>query len=69
MAKETGPTGPEDAAGSTTGGGPVPFESDDLSEEDLADIRSLLAQKPDITRTDITAQDFQSMLARLSKRS
>jgi len=39
----------------------------DLSDEDLADIESLLSQKQDITRTDIPAQDFQSLLQRFSK--
>lgn len=67
MPKETGPTGPADAAGSLPAGGPVPIEADDLSDADLADIQTLLKQKPDITRTDMTAQDFQSLLARVSK--
>lgn len=47
----------------------MPFGADDLSEDDLADIESLLAQKQDITRNDIPAQDFQTMLERAGKRS
>lgn len=47
--------------------GPVPFIEDDLSDADLADIQSLLSQKQDITRHDIPAQDFQSMLERIGK--
>ena len=69
MAKDSGPTGPEDGIQAEAPGQPVPFEAEDLDEQDLADIRSLLAQKQDITRHDIEAKDFQSMLARVSKGS
>lgn len=55
--------------GAAAQSGPVPFGADDLSEDDLADIQSLLAQKQDITRNDIPAQDFQTMLERAGKRS
>lgn len=48
---------------------PVPFGTDDLSDADLADIESLLAQKQDITRNDIPAQDFQTMLERAGQRN
>ncbi len=69
MAKDSGPTGPESGIQSEAPGQPVPIESDDLNEQDLADIRSLLAQKQDITRHDIEAKDFQAMLSRVSKGS
>jgi hypothetical protein len=69
MAKDSGRDG--HAGGSPQhgppSGGPVPFSETDLSDEDLADIESLLSQKQDITRTDIPAQDFQSLLQRFSK--
>jgi hypothetical protein len=55
--------------GAATAVDSVSFGSDGLSEADLADIESLLAQKQDITRNDIPAQDFQKMLARLGYRS
>jgi hypothetical protein len=69
MAKDSGRDG--HAGGSPqhgqSVGAPVPFAETDLSDEDLADIESLLSQKQDITRHDIPAQDFQSLLQRLSK--
>lgn len=40
-------------ATATATGGPVPFIEDDLSDADLADIKSLLSQKPDITRHNL----------------
>ena len=40
---------------------------EDLTDEDMADIRRLLEQKQDVTRQDITAQDFQSLLSRYTK--
>ena len=41
--------------------------ADDLSDQDLDDIKSLLAQKQDVTRQDMPAQDFQTLLERFSK--
>ncbi len=63
-----GPTTSSIRDGVTASGGPVPFGADDLSDADLADIESLLSQKQDITRNDIPAQDFQTMLERAGKR-
>ena len=40
---------------------------DELSSEDLEEFQRLLDQKQDVTRQDITAQDFQSLLSRYSK--
>ncbi len=40
---------------------------EDLSAEDMEDIQRLLEQKLDVTRQDMTAQDFQSLLARYTK--
>ena len=40
---------------------------EDLTAEDMDDIQRLLDQKQDVTRQDITAQDFQSLLHRYTK--
>ncbi len=40
---------------------------EDITEEDMADIQRLLDQKQDVTRQDITARDFQSLLDRYIK--
>ena len=40
---------------------------EDLTAEDMDDIQRLLDQKQDVTRQDITAADFQSMLNRYTK--
>lgn len=37
---------------------------DDLTDDDMADIQALLEQKQDVTRQDIKAQDFQSILSK-----
>lgn len=43
------------------------LEKDELSSEDLEEFQRLLEQKQDVTRQDITAQDFQSLLSRYTK--
>jgi hypothetical protein len=43
------------------------LEQSDLTAEDMADIEKLLAQDQDVTRQDIRAQDFQSLLSRYIK--
>lgn len=40
---------------------------EDFTQEDMADIKRLLEQKRDLTRQDMTAQDFQSLLSRYLK--
>lgn len=40
---------------------------DELSSEDMEEFQRLLEQKQDVTRQDITAQDFQSLLSRYTK--
>ena len=55
------------AARPSQAGQPEPGVENDLSEQDLDDIKSLLAQKQDVTRQNIPAQDFQTLLERFSK--
>jgi hypothetical protein len=55
------------AARPSQAGQPEPVVADDLSDQDLDDIKSLLAQKQDVTRQDMPAQDFQTLLERFSK--